>query len=81
MKINPEIMSFAMAHLILTTIFSLGSLVTIAFAVKKAVPVAGKVLDYIPGLYLRVTQSSLTNRSTSEPPEAKAVRYKGGILL
>lgn len=33
MKINPEIMSFAMAHPILTTILGLGALAASAFAV------------------------------------------------
>ena len=47
MKINPEIMSFAMAHPILTTIFGLGALAATAFAVKEVAPVAGKALDYM----------------------------------
>ena len=47
MKINPEIMSFAMTHPILTTILGLGALAATAFAVKETAPVAGKALDYM----------------------------------
>ncbi len=45
MKINPAIMSFAMAHPILSTILGLGTMATTAYTAKQFAPVAGKALD------------------------------------